>query len=185
MLCRGTCSKGHVVEANSDPGRVTWTGPCPECGQKTFARRATGAHTATPRVVEAAKTTEPAEPAKPAKKATHSRVKVDDWSDPNDDPKPATRRRAAATRAKTGHASKATGSSPKPPGRGKPGAGDPPDTGATPDPADTNAGGAEGGTGGAPETEGARPASRGRRIVSRAASFARAERDDSIFDGIY
>lgn len=38
---RGTCRAGHTTEATSDPGRVTWEGPCshPGCDLKVRGRR--------------------------------------------------------------------------------------------------------------------------------------------------
>jgi len=38
---RGTCSRGHITETKSDPGRVTWHGPCATegCDELVYAKR--------------------------------------------------------------------------------------------------------------------------------------------------
>lgn len=201
VLCRGTCKNGHVVEANSDPGRVTWKGQCPEDGcddTAVFARRASGAHSTPARAVPAAHP-DGEDPPKPAAKKTAAKktasgktVRVEDWSDPNDDPRPATGRRARATRAKTGHASQATGSAAPAPGAratkraaaggtgpaggaGGTGAGGGPGTGA----------GGTGDEGNQPSTQGGGTRARSRELVGRARGFFGSDRTDSIYDGIY
>lgn len=41
MRVRGTCVAGHVTETTSDPGRVTWHGPCATkgCTHQVYAKR--------------------------------------------------------------------------------------------------------------------------------------------------
>lgn len=41
VRCRGTCKDGHTTEVTSEPGRVSWHGPCPHdgCRLKVYARR--------------------------------------------------------------------------------------------------------------------------------------------------